>query len=311
MGTSGERRRHFPVAVRCPVSTTITDRSTGRSFVLDQSTGEVDGDLALGFGLIPEGEHFGVVAVLPEGDLTVRIDPVASGRFSMTIYDPARPRAAAFEDVPVEPGDVLGLRLSPSGAPSVLRDASGRDRVPRVREVPAAEVERVRAAAVSDAIEQGGFFADPGTGTVHDRSAPAAGGRPGRAGWLTGVGLLLVGVGVAGLGGLTIAFLRREGWKPGRPVQVRGLEIAGRGAAASFVALTRRVTIGRLVDNDLVLSDPQVSGHHAEIAPAGGEATLRDLGSRNGTRVNGQAVSTALVRAGDRIEMGETLLVVR
>ena len=47
--------------------------------------------------------------------------------------------------------------------------------------------------------------------------------------------------------------------------------------------------IGRAPDNDVVLEEPNVSWHHAELRP-GDPATLVDLGSRNGVRMNGQMV---------------------
>jgi pSer/pThr/pTyr-binding forkhead associated (FHA) protein len=66
--------------------------------------------------------------------------------------------------------------------------------------------------------------------------------------------------------------------------------------------------IGRGDDNDLVLLDPLVSRHHARLVPRNGRLVLTDLASRNGTRVNGRAVRDAVLGAGDRIEMGSTLV---
>ena len=62
--------------------------------------------------------------------------------------------------------------------------------------------------------------------------------------------------------------------------------------------------IGRDPRSDLVLDDPRVSRHHAEIRPRLGRHTLIDLGSLNGTRVNGRRVSEAALADGDRIEIG-------
>jgi len=65
------------------------------------------------------------------------------------------------------------------------------------------------------------------------------------------------------------------------------------------------VTIGRDPSVDLSLDGEAVSGRHCaiEIFPAG-EAFLRDLGSRNGTWVNGGEVTWARLRVGDRIDVG-------
>lgn len=46
-----------------------------------------------------------------------------------------------------------------------------------------------------------------------------------------------------------------------------------------------RITIGRRVDNDVVLPDPTVSGHHAAVDNVDGRVVVEDLGSTNGTLV--------------------------
>ncbi|MFM1867555.1 MAG: hypothetical protein RL591_963 [Planctomycetota bacterium] len=63
----------------------------------------------------------------------------------------------------------------------------------------------------------------------------------------------------------------------------------------------------------LHLTDSTVSRRHAELTPDDGRWTLRDLGSRHGTRVNGVRIAGAVeVRAGDRIAVGDTeLLAIR
>ena len=72
------------------------------------------------------------------------------------------------------------------------------------------------------------------------------------------------------------------------------------------IVIERRVRIGRQADNDLVLVDRGVSRHHAEIINAGPSCTLRDLGSTNGTYVNGSTVREHVLRDGDRISVGST-----
>lgn len=71
------------------------------------------------------------------------------------------------------------------------------------------------------------------------------------------------------------------------------------------------VRIGREPDNDLVVDDLMVSRHHAELRPAGhGQAfEIVDLGSQNGTYVNGARVSSAEVLLGDSVNIGGTSLV--
>ena len=68
-------------------------------------------------------------------------------------------------------------------------------------------------------------------------------------------------------------------------------------------------TLGRSRQCDVVLSDPNVSRQHAEIRPRGGSWVLTDLGSTNGSRINGRAVQgLEVIRPGDEIELGSTVL---
>jgi Protein of unknown function (DUF3662)/Inner membrane component of T3SS, cytoplasmic domain len=69
------------------------------------------------------------------------------------------------------------------------------------------------------------------------------------------------------------------------------------------------VTLGRSRQSDVVLNDPNISRQHAEIRPRGGSWVLTDLGSTNGSRINGRPVERAeVVRPGDEIELGSTVL---
>jgi hypothetical protein len=66
------------------------------------------------------------------------------------------------------------------------------------------------------------------------------------------------------------------------------------------------ITIGRHPDSNLVLADPNVSRHHAEIRPQGDSFAVVDLGSTNGTRVNGVRVDTQVLQDGDEVAFGNT-----
>jgi len=61
--------------------------------------------------------------------------------------------------------------------------------------------------------------------------------------------------------------------------------------------------LGRESDNHFVLTDPGVSRHHARLVRSGDDWAIEDLGSSNGTRVNGRRVSSALLRDGDRVRL--------
>jgi hypothetical protein len=69
--------------------------------------------------------------------------------------------------------------------------------------------------------------------------------------------------------------------------------------------------LGRGTDCDLRLVDPGVSRHHAELRVEDGEVVLVDLGSTNGTFVNGQPVRRISLTDGTRVTLGRTTLVFR
>ena len=77
------------------------------------------------------------------------------------------------------------------------------------------------------------------------------------------------------------------------------------------VALRDGLRIGRADDNDLVLRDGRVSRAHARIVEADGGFAVEDLGSSNGTYVDGQLARRARLVAGMKIVLGETVLDVR
>jgi hypothetical protein len=69
------------------------------------------------------------------------------------------------------------------------------------------------------------------------------------------------------------------------------------------------VVIGRMPECDVVLSDPNVSRRHAEVLRVEGDFMVRDLGSTNGTRLNGAPITEGYLRTGDNITVGSTTLV--
>ncbi len=69
------------------------------------------------------------------------------------------------------------------------------------------------------------------------------------------------------------------------------------------------VTIGRSRQCEVVLDDPNVSRQHAEIRPRGGSWVLTDLGSTNGSSINGRRINgPEVVKPGDEIEIGTSLM---
>lgn len=87
--------------------------------------------------------------------------------------------------------------------------------------------------------------------------------------------------------------------------------IQGEGADDTFkVKLATK--IGRELDNDVVLVDPKVSRYHAQIALEQGQWILTDLGSANGTELNGAVITAPTpLNSGDQINFGETRLIFR
>jgi pSer/pThr/pTyr-binding forkhead associated (FHA) protein len=90
------------------------------------------------------------------------------------------------------------------------------------------------------------------------------------------------------------------------------LEIVEGAGAGGIVGLAGPVTVGRGRDADLVLTDELVSRHHAQVTPAGSGAVVEDLGSRNGTFVNGEAIhGPTHLTPGDQLQLGVTLVELR
>jgi hypothetical protein len=87
-------------------------------------------------------------------------------------------------------------------------------------------------------------------------------------------------------------------------------EIRPDGSSQSFVVDGRPLTIGRGRDNGLVLEDSRASRHHARIYGRQGALVLSDLGSTNGCWVNDRRVQEMALGEGDRIRLGDTVLVV-
>ncbi len=68
------------------------------------------------------------------------------------------------------------------------------------------------------------------------------------------------------------------------------------------------VVIGRLPECAVVLSDPNVSRRHAQIQRVGDHIVVSDMGSTNGTRVNGVPVREQQLASGDEITVGSTTM---
>lgn len=80
------------------------------------------------------------------------------------------------------------------------------------------------------------------------------------------------------------------------------------GGTVDVVLDKERITIGRRPDNDVCLPFPAVSGEHAQVVTILADSFLEDLGSTNGTIVNGRAVAKHFLRDRDAIDIGRQRL---
>ena len=70
----------------------------------------------------------------------------------------------------------------------------------------------------------------------------------------------------------------------------------------------RTITIGRRHSNDVVIEDLTVSSHHCQVSDRSGHYRIRDLGSRNGTRLNGVPVREGVLFPGAKLGIGQATL---
>jgi len=116
------------------------------------------------------------------------------------------------------------------------------------------------------------------------------------------------------MGPVTVELVADDRNKPGRfSVSSRMLEPKAQGTLIMPGGDRKRLgdqpfKIGRMPENDIVVADPNVSRRHAEIRPVGPNFVVVDLGSTNGTRVNGATISQHTLRTGDTITVGATTI---
>jgi hypothetical protein len=123
--------------------------------------------------------------------------------------------------------------------------------------------------------------------------------------------------GYAFLGPVSVDLVVDDGLRTGEfRIQGRMKEGAGGVGAGSlllasgerYVLGDRVVSIGRLPECDVTLPDTNVSRRHAEIHPRGDAFVLIDLGSTNGSKVNGIRVAERELRDGDELTFGNSRL---
>ena len=97
------------------------------------------------------------------------------------------------------------------------------------------------------------------------------------------------------------------GQQPAQPQQASRARLIDTAANRAIDLASARVTLGRESRNDITIPDINVSRTHAEISLSPqGAWVITDLGSTNGTYVNGRAVASQPLNEGDHIAMGST-----
>ena len=80
---------------------------------------------------------------------------------------------------------------------------------------------------------------------------------------------------------------------------------------ASFILEGDQLTVGRDATNEIVINDAEISRRHARLTFQGGKYVLEDLGSTNGTFVNGQRLAgPRVLKAGEVVQFGEQIMLV-
>ena len=120
------------------------------------------------------------------------------------------------------------------------------------------------------------------------------------------------------MGAVAVEMAIDNAQKPGRFTIVSRMRETGGGLGAGSLVLSSGeritlgqtvITIGRLPDQTIPVPDANVSRRHAEIRPAGSSYVLVDLGSTNGSKVNGARIQNEhVLRDGDIVSVGITHL---
>src|ERR1044072_4777016 len=67
---------------------------------------------------------------------------------------------------------------------------------------------------------------------------------------------------------------------------------------------TDKTTLGRVPDNAFEIAEASVSSHHCEILQRGSDIVIKDLGSTNGTFINGEKIEEAVLKPGQILRVG-------
>ena len=102
--------------------------------------------------------------------------------------------------------------------------------------------------------------------------------------------------------------------KVARQAKVRGTKLVVTEGPLTGTVIplnTAQVTIGRAPDSTVVIEDDYASSRHARVYPSEGAWVVEDLGSTNGTFVNGAKITETAIEDGGSVSLGSTTLVFR
>jgi pSer/pThr/pTyr-binding forkhead associated (FHA) protein len=86
--------------------------------------------------------------------------------------------------------------------------------------------------------------------------------------------------------------------------------VKGENSGSRYALASDLVTIGRHPDSDIFLDDVTVSRRHAQVRRERGGFVVEDVGSLNGTYVNGERIERAVLRDADQVQVGKFRFVV-
>lgn len=107
---------------------------------------------------------------------------------------------------------------------------------------------------------------------------------------------------------LSPAFSKKDCGKKMQTITLRVISGADRGRI--FRELATPITIGREEGNAVQLNDERISRYHVKIQEDKGRLVVTDLDSTNGTRINGNVCNLKILRYGDTISVGRSVLLV-
>lgn len=99
----------------------------------------------------------------------------------------------------------------------------------------------------------------------------------------------------------------QESGEPGEPDEKVRLTLGGMNSGdVRIVEFSDKATLGRRSTNNVVISDNAVSGEHCRLTYSDGKVIVEDMGSTNGTILNGEKITVSEIKNGDVLILGKT-----